>query len=205
MHGTRSGGTHEVSPLGAGDAHDVHGRAGGVAGVRRLQRQKADRLYARWSDGERLLQGGGRSRQWHHPRGLSGLRRDLQAGQPGRRHLEHFAWPIGLHLHGRGAGDCLCARRHEAVMLLHNGLVVHSLMTKDWADRNGITSFADIAAKKPQMRLHVNQLANLQSTIAMYVALFDAYGIKEEEVTRGLPCSAATRPAASMRCATARS
>ena len=75
--------------------------------------------------------------------------------------------------------------KFKFVMLLHNGLVVHSLMTKDWADRNGITSFADIAAKKPQMRLHVNQLANLQSTIAMYVALFDAYGIKEDEVTKG--------------------
>ncbi len=70
-------------------------------------------------------------------------------------------------------------------MLLHQGLIVHSLMTKDWADRNGIKSFADIAAKKPQMRLHVNQLANLQSTVSMYVALFDAYGIKEEEVTKG--------------------
>jgi uncharacterized protein len=75
--------------------------------------------------------------------------------------------------------------KFQFVMLLHNGLVVHSLMTKDWADRNGIASFADIAAKKPPMRLHVNQLANLQSTIGMYVALFEAYGIKEEEVTKG--------------------
>jgi TRAP transporter TAXI family solute receptor len=73
------------------------------------------------------------------------------------------------------------------VMLIHNGLVVHSLMTKDWADRNGIKSFADIAAKKPQMRLHANQLANLQSTLGMYVTLFDAYGIKEQEVTKGTP------------------
>jgi TRAP transporter TAXI family solute receptor len=71
------------------------------------------------------------------------------------------------------------------VMLIHNGLVVHSLMTKDWADRNGIKSFADIAAKKPSMRLHVNQLANLQSTLGMYVSLFDAYGINEQEVTKG--------------------
>lgn len=75
--------------------------------------------------------------------------------------------------------------KFKFVMLLHNGLVVHSLMTKEWADRNGIASFADIAAKKPIMRLHVNQLANLQSTLGMYVALFDAYGIKEAEVTKG--------------------
>lgn len=77
--------------------------------------------------------------------------------------------------------------KFKFVMLLHNGLVVHNLMTKEWADRNSITSFADMAAKKPAMRLHVNQLANLQSTIGMYVALFDAYGIKEEEVTKGAP------------------
>jgi uncharacterized protein len=77
--------------------------------------------------------------------------------------------------------------KFKFVMLLHNGLVVHSLMTRDWADRNGIASFADIAAKKPHMRLHVNQLANLQSTLGMYVSLFDAYGIKEEEVTKGAP------------------
>ena len=71
------------------------------------------------------------------------------------------------------------------VMLIYNSLVVHSLMTKDWAERNGIKSFSDIAAKKPQMRLHVNQIANLQSTLGMYVTIFDAYGIKEEEVTKG--------------------
>jgi hypothetical protein len=58
-------------------------------------------------------------------------------------------------------------------------------MTKEWADKNGITSFADIAAKKPQMRLAVNQPANLQSTLGMSVAIFDAYGIKEDEVTKG--------------------
>jgi uncharacterized protein len=71
------------------------------------------------------------------------------------------------------------------VMLIHNHLVVHNLMTKEWADRNGIKSFADIAAKKPQMRLAVNQPANLQSTLSMYVAIFDAYGVSEAEVTKG--------------------
>jgi TRAP transporter TAXI family solute receptor len=73
------------------------------------------------------------------------------------------------------------------VMLLHNGLTVHSMMTKEWADKNGIKSFADIAAKKPQMRLAVNTLANLQSTVSMYVTLFDVYGIKVDEVTKGSP------------------
>lgn len=71
------------------------------------------------------------------------------------------------------------------VMLLHNSLTVHNLMTKDWADRYSIKSFADIAAKKPPMRLTVNQPANLQSTVSMYMSIFDAYGIKEAEVTKG--------------------
>lgn len=71
------------------------------------------------------------------------------------------------------------------VMLLHNGLTVHNIATKEWADRNGVKSFADIAAKKPQMRLAVNQLANLQSTVAMYIAYFEAFGIDENAVTNG--------------------
>lgn len=71
------------------------------------------------------------------------------------------------------------------VMRLHTELVVHNLMTKEWADRNGIKSFADIAAKKPQMRLAVNQLANLQSTVAMYIAIFEAFGIDAAAVTGG--------------------
>ena len=75
--------------------------------------------------------------------------------------------------------------KFKFVMLIHNGLVVNNLMTKEWADRNGIKSFADIAAKKPTMRLHVNQLANLQSTLGMYKSIFDVYGIKEQEVTKG--------------------
>jgi TRAP transporter TAXI family solute receptor len=71
------------------------------------------------------------------------------------------------------------------VMLIHNHLVVHNMMTKEWADRHGIRSFSDIAAKKPPMRLAVNQPANLQSTLSMYVAIFDAHGIKEADVIKG--------------------
>ena len=69
------------------------------------------------------------------------------------------------------------------VMMLHEGLIVHDLMTKEWADKHGITSFADIAAKKPPMRLTVNLAANLQSTVTMYQTMFNAFGIKEAEVT----------------------
>ena len=69
------------------------------------------------------------------------------------------------------------------VMMLHEGLIVHNLMTKEWADRNGIASFDDIAAKKPPMRVTVNLAANLQSTVTMYQMFFGAFGINEAQAT----------------------
>ena len=70
------------------------------------------------------------------------------------------------------------------VMNIHEELVVHNLMLKDWADRNGIRSFGDIVQKKPQMRLAVNTIANLQSTLSMYIAIFEAYGVKEPDLLK---------------------
>ena len=96
------------------------------------------------------------------------------------------ATEIGYALDGKAPFTESQRGKFSYVMMLHQALVIHSLMTKDWAERNHITSFTDIAAKKPMMRLHVNQIANLQSTVSMYVALFEAYGIKEDEVTKGM-------------------
>jgi TRAP-type uncharacterized transport system substrate-binding protein len=73
--------------------------------------------------------------------------------------------------------------KFKFVMLLHEGLVVHNIATKEWADKNGVASFEDIAKKKPYMRLAVNQPANLQSTVGMYQNLFETFGINENEVT----------------------
>ena len=97
------------------------------------------------------------------------------------------ATEIGYALDGKAPFSESQKGKFQFVMLLHQALVIHSLMTREWAEKNGIRSFNDIAAKKPAMRLHVNQLANLQSTVSMYMALFDAYGIKEAEVTQGNP------------------
>lgn len=71
------------------------------------------------------------------------------------------------------------------VMMLHEGLIVHNLMTKEWADRHGVASFDDIAAKKPPMRVTVNLAANLQSTVTMYQLFFAAFGINEAQATDG--------------------
>lgn len=73
--------------------------------------------------------------------------------------------------------------KFKFVMMLHNDLVVHNIMTKEWADKNGVASFEDIAKKKPYMRLAVNQPANLQSTVTMYQNLFETFGIDEKQVT----------------------
>jgi uncharacterized protein len=97
------------------------------------------------------------------------------------------ATEIGYAIEGKAPFTESQRDKFSYVMMLHQALIIHPLMTKDWAEKNGIKSFADVAAKKPVMRLHVNQIANLQSTISMYVALFDAFGIKEEEVTKGTP------------------
>jgi TRAP transporter TAXI family solute receptor len=90
---------------------------------------------------------------------------------------------IAYALEGKAPFPQSLKGKFNFVMLLHNELVVHNFMTKDWADRNGVKSFQDIAAKKPKMRLAVNTAANLQSTLGMYVAIFEAYGIDEAGVT----------------------
>jgi len=90
---------------------------------------------------------------------------------------------IAYALEGKAPFQQSLKGKFSFVMLLHNDLVVYNIATKEWADKNGIKSFDDIASKKPQMRLSVNQLANLQSTLSMSVAIFDAFGIKEEDVT----------------------
>lgn len=92
---------------------------------------------------------------------------------------------IAYALEGKAPFPQSLKGKFDFVMLLHNALVVHNFMTKEWADRNAIRSFADIAAKKPKMRLAVNTAANLQSTLGMYVAIFGAYGIDEAAVTDG--------------------
>lgn len=97
------------------------------------------------------------------------------------------ATEVGYALDGKAPFTESQKGKFQFVMLLHSGLIMHSLMTKEWADKNGVKSFADIAAKKPHMRLTVNTLANLQSTVSMYQSVFDAYGIKEDEVTKGSP------------------
>src|SRR5512145_2090458 len=45
--------------------------------------------------------------------------------------------------------------KFSLAMHLYDNQYIHFLMTKEWADQNGIRSWADIAAKKPRMRLAI--------------------------------------------------
>lgn len=66
--------------------------------------------------------------------------------------------------------------RFSYVMQLYDNQFIHFLMTKEWADANGIKSWADIAAKKPRMRLAINRPDNPQTTIGGPYEVMRAYG-----------------------------
>ena len=62
------------------------------------------------------------------------------------------------------------------VMQLYDNQFIHFLMTKEWADANGIKSWADIAKKKPKMRLAINRPDNPQTTIGGPYEVMKAHG-----------------------------
>lgn len=70
------------------------------------------------------------------------------------------------------------------MMIMHDELVVHALMTKEFADRAGVKGYDDIVAKKPAFRLAVNTTGNLQSTVGMYALHFGAYGVTDADLSK---------------------
>jgi len=70
------------------------------------------------------------------------------------------------------------------VMQLYDNQFIHFLMTKEWAQSNGIRSWADIAAKKPKMRLAINRPDNPQTTIGGPYEVMRAHGFSIEDVEK---------------------
>lgn len=70
------------------------------------------------------------------------------------------------------------------MMIMHDELVVHALMTKEFSDRAGVKSYDDIVAKKPAFRLAINTTGNLQSTLGMYALHLGAYGVNDAELAK---------------------
>ncbi|MBM3527077.1 MAG: TAXI family TRAP transporter solute-binding subunit [Alphaproteobacteria bacterium] len=56
----------------------------------------------------------------------------------------------------------------------------HFLANKAWAEKHGITSVADIAKKKPAMRIAVNRPGNLDGDVSLGV--LSAYGITADSI-----------------------
>src|SRR3954463_10797610 len=70
------------------------------------------------------------------------------------------------------------------VMQLYDNQFIHFLMTKEWADTHGIKSWADIAAKKPRMRLAINRPDNPQTTIGGPYEVMKAYGFSINDIEK---------------------
>jgi hypothetical protein len=70
------------------------------------------------------------------------------------------------------------------VMQLYDNQYIHFLMTKEWAEANGIKSWADIAAKKPRMRLAINRPDNPQTTIGGPYEVMKAHGFTIQDVEK---------------------
>ena len=70
------------------------------------------------------------------------------------------------------------------VMQLYDNQFIHFLMTKEWADANGIKSWADIAAKKPRMRLAINRPDNPQTTIGGPYEVMKAHGFTIHDIEK---------------------
>jgi uncharacterized protein len=70
------------------------------------------------------------------------------------------------------------------VMMLYDNQFMHFIMTKEWAEANGIRSWADIAAKKPKMRLAINRPDNPQTTIGGPYEVMKAYGFAITDIAK---------------------
>jgi len=70
------------------------------------------------------------------------------------------------------------------VMQLYDNQFIHFLMTKEWADANGIKSWSDIAAKKPRMRLAINRPDNPQTTIGGPYEMMKAHGFTINDIEK---------------------
>jgi TRAP transporter TAXI family solute receptor len=70
------------------------------------------------------------------------------------------------------------------VMQLYDNQYIHFIMTKAWADANGIKSWEDIAAKKPRMRLAINRPDNPQTTIGGPYEVMKAAGFTIDDIEK---------------------
>ena len=74
--------------------------------------------------------------------------------------------------------------KFSLAMQLYDNQFIHFLMTKEWAEANGIRSWSDIAAKKPRMRLAINRPDNPQTTIGGPYEVMKAHGFTIHDIEK---------------------
>jgi uncharacterized protein len=68
----------------------------------------------------------------------------------------------------------------RAIAYLYNWAPMQLIMTKTFADKHGIRTFEDIAAKKPPLRVAVNRRGNIAATVAE--RMFAAIGVTPDDI-----------------------
>src|SRR5919197_1196430 len=91
---------------------------------------------------------------------------------------------IRLANEGKGPYKSSLKGKFSYVMMLYDNQYMHFVMTKEWAEANGIRGWADIAAKKPKMRLAINRTDNPQTTIGGPYEVMKAYGFTINDVAK---------------------
>src|SRR5690349_22151418 len=91
---------------------------------------------------------------------------------------------IRLANEGRDPYKTALKGKFSFVMMLYDNQFMHFLMTREWADANGIRSWADIAKKKPKMRLAINRPDNPQTTIGGPYEVMKAYGFSIHDIEK---------------------
>ena len=91
---------------------------------------------------------------------------------------------IRLANEGAAPYSRLLRGKFSYVMMLYDNQFIHFVMTKAWAEANGIRSWADIAAKKPRMRLAINRPDNPQTTIGGPYEVMKAHGFSINDIEK---------------------
>jgi uncharacterized protein len=91
---------------------------------------------------------------------------------------------VKLALEGKSPYSAPLKGKFSYVMQLYNNQFMHFLMTKEWADANGIKTWSDIAAKKPKIRLAINRPDNPQTTIGGPYEVMKAFGFTYDDIQK---------------------
>jgi len=91
---------------------------------------------------------------------------------------------VRLALDGKSPYSGSLKGKFSYVMQLYNNQYIHVMMTKEFADANGVKTWADIAAKKPKIRLAINRPDNPQTTIGGPYEMMKAHGFSIDDIPK---------------------